>query len=187
MHLKMDHKAALFCLNSPFWVAARIRILNVCLLLYGLWTRLTKNFDFWICFKTRAWVFRVWVSPTLISAFLQRHMLFTSTLHKLLWSEQMLRKCFHISALRPIFFCDRHMLGTLEILPLDASVLLHVTLGWIGLRRVLKLLISVYCHSSKTVQGGIRQNYVQRSSISHIGLIAQCPDPPWWAPHFYCI
>ena len=30
----------------------------------------------------------------------------------------------------------------------------------------LKLLTSVYCHSSKTVQGGIRQKDVQRSSLS---------------------
>ena len=45
----------------------------------------------------------------------------------------------------------------------------------------------MYCHSSKTVQGGIRQNNVQRWSIFHIGLIAHCPDPPRWALHFYYI
>ena len=64
---------------------------------------------------------------------------------------------------------------------------LNYTLGWNGHSRVFKLLTSVYCHSSKTVQGGIRQNDVQRWSIFHIGLIAHCPHPPRWARHFYYI
>ena len=66
-------------------------------------------------------------------------------------------------------------------------IYLQCTLGWNGLSRVLKLLASVYCHGSKTVQGGIRQNNVQRSSIIHIELIAHCPNPPRWSRHFYNI
>ena len=62
------------------------------------------------------------------------------------------------------------------------------TLGWNGLSRVLKHLTSVYCNSScEIVQGGIWLNGVQWWSFFHIGLIACCPDPPWWAPHFYYI
>ena len=44
----------------------------------------------------------------------------------------------------------------------------HCTMDWNGLSRVLKLSSLVYRHCSKTVQGGIRQNNVQRSSIYHI-------------------
>ena len=35
---------------------------------------------------------------------------------------------------------------------------------------------SMYYHSNKIVQGGIRQNFAQELSIFNAGLIAHCPE-----------